>query len=58
MFQIIDKFNHHLPVKSGFMTPRQALNWAKKNLEHDSCAAWGHSSFGDGDRYFIKMYRN
>lgn len=56
MFQIIDKFNHHLPVKSGFKTASQALNWAKKNLEQGSCAAWGDCSFGD--RYFIKMYKS
>lgn len=54
MFQIIDKQNFHLPVKSGFKTPGQALKWAKKNLEPDSCHTWGKVTYGD--RYLIKMY--
>lgn len=54
MFQIIDSKNNHLPVKSGFKTASQALKWAKKNLEPDSCTGWG--KLKPGDRYYIKMY--
>lgn len=56
MFQITDKFSHHLPVKSGFETASQALHWAKKHLEPGSCSAWGKGT--SKDRYFIKMYKS
>ena len=52
MFQIIDRDRHHLPVKSGFKTPGQALKWAKKNLGSDSCPNWG--KLGYGWRYYIQ----
>lgn len=54
MFQIIDTNNNHIPVKSGFMTAAQALKWAKKHLEPNSCSGWGKIKFGD--RYYIKMH--
>ncbi len=54
MFQIIDIKNNHLPVKSGFKTTSQALKWAKKNLEPDSCPNWG--KLKQDARYYIKMY--
>lgn len=54
MFQIIDAKNNHLPVKSGFKTPGQALKWAKKNLKPDSCPNWG--KMNHEDRYYIKMH--
>lgn len=54
MFQIIDKQNFHLPVKSGFKTPGQALKWARKNLEPGSCLGWGEATLDA--RYLIKRY--
>ena len=54
MYQIIDTRNNHTPVKSGFKTPGQALKWARKNLEPDSCFGWGKMKFGC--RYFIKKH--
>ncbi len=51
MFQIRDRLNNHLPIKSGFMTATQALKWAKKNLEPESCSGWGEIK--SGDRYYI-----
>jgi hypothetical protein len=54
MFQIIDRQNFHLPVKSGFKTAGQALKWAKKNLEPDSCPNWGKAT--QDTRYLIKRY--
>lgn len=54
MFQIIDTKNNHLPVKSGFKTTGQALKWAKKNLEPDSCPNW--CKLKQDARYYIKMY--
>jgi hypothetical protein len=53
MFQIIDRQTHHLPVKSGFKTPGQALKWAKKNLEPNSCPVWG--KLKQDARYYIQM---
>ena len=52
MFKIIDTNNNLLPVKSGFKTSGQALKWAKKNLEPDSCSGWGKMKLGN--RYHIK----
>ena len=54
MYQIIDTKNNHIPVKSGFKTASQALKWAHKNLEPDSCCGWGKMKFGC--RYFIKKH--
>ena len=54
MFRIIDTKNNHLPVKSGFKTAGQAIKWAKKNLEPDSCPNWG--KLKPENRYFIEMY--
>ena len=54
MFQIIDKENNHLPVKSRFLSASQAYKWAKKNLPIDSFSEWG--KYKCGDRYYIKMY--
>ena len=54
MFQIIDRLNNHLPIKSGFMTPSQAFKWARKNLEPGSCSGWGKMKLGD--RYYIKAH--
>ena len=54
MFQIIDTKNNFLPVKSGFKTLGQALKWAEKNLEPDSCPSWGKMEYEP--RYFIKMH--
>lgn len=51
MFQIRDRLNNHLPIKSGFMTATQALKWAKKNLEPGSCSGWGEIKHSD--RYYI-----
>ena len=53
MYQIIDTKNNLIPVKSGFKTPGQALKWARKNLEPNSCPGWGKMEFGY--RYFIKI---
>ena len=52
MYQIIDTQKNLTPVKSGFMTPGQALKWAKKNLEPESCSPWGKMKIGN--RYYIK----
>jgi hypothetical protein len=52
MYQIIDTQKNHTPVKSGFMTPAQALKWARKNLDTNSCSGWG--KMRPGDRYYIK----
>ena len=52
MFQIIDTQKNLTPVKSGFMSASQALNWAKKNLQPNTCSQWGKTKLGD--RYFIK----
>lgn len=54
MFQIIDVKNNHIPVKSGFKSTGQALKWAKKNLEPNSCSSLG--KLKPVDRYYIKMY--
>ena len=54
MFQIIDARNKHAIVKSGLKTTAQALKWAKKNLEPNSCSAWG--KMDPRDRYYIKWY--
>ena len=53
MYQIIDTQKNHTPVKSGFMTPAQALKWARKNLDTNSCSGWG--KIRPGDRYYIKV---
>ena len=52
MYQIIDTQKNLTPVKSGFMTPGQALKWARKNLGANSCSSWGKTR--PGDRYYIK----
>ena len=54
MFQIIDKENNHLPVKSRFLSASQAYKWAKKNLPIGSFSKWGDIKWND--RYYIKMY--
>ena len=53
MFKIIDSENAFRPVKSGFKTHSQALDWAKKNLS-ESCRPFGQK--GIHDRYFIQKY--
>jgi hypothetical protein len=54
MYQIVDTKNNHTPVKSGFKTTGQAIKWARKNLDPDSCSSWGKMK--PGDRYYIKWY--
>lgn len=53
MFKIMDKAKLFIPVKSGFLTPAKAYNWAKKNLPKDSCAPWNKN--GWGFKYFIQQ---
>ena len=52
-FKIIDSENAFRPIKSGFLTSAQALDWAKKNLA-DVCKPFGEH--GVGYRYFIQKY--
>lgn len=54
MYKVLDAKDGCKTVKSRFVTPSQALKWAKKNLSEE-CSPFGKLGFGD-ERYFIIKY--